>query len=100
MPKPLGNKGIAPLLPTFVPEKGLIAGSVRYAVGPATYAAQGGVLPAQALGWDKNAEAVTAIQKAINACHDAGAHSERSNRQGRNDRGQTGHSTHGKIDLS
>jgi len=60
LPKPLGNKGIAPLLPTFVQEKGLVAGSVRYAVGPATYAAQGGVLPAQALAWDKNAEAVTA----------------------------------------
>jgi len=60
MPKPLGNKGVAPLLPTLVPEKGLVADSVRYAVGPATYATQGGVLPAQSLGWDKNAEAVTA----------------------------------------
>jgi hypothetical protein len=60
MPKPQGNKGVAPLLPTFVPEKGLVAGSVRYAVGPATYAAQGGVLPAQSLGWEKSAETVTA----------------------------------------
>jgi len=60
VPKPQGNKGVAPLLPTFVPEKGLVAGSVRYAVGPATYAAQGGVLPAQSLGWDKSGEAVTA----------------------------------------
>ena len=60
MPKPQGNKGVAPLLPTFVPEKGLVAGSVRYAVGPATYSAQGGVLPAQSLGWDKSGEAVTA----------------------------------------
>jgi len=60
MPKPQGNKGIAPLLPTFVPEKGLVAGSVRYAVGPESYAAEGGVLPAQSLGWDKSGEAVTA----------------------------------------
>jgi len=60
MPKPVGNKGIAPLLPTFVPEKELVAGSVRYALGPATYSAQGGVLPAQSLGWDKSAEALTA----------------------------------------
>jgi len=60
LPKPQGNKGIAPLLPTLVPEKGLIAGSVRYALGPASYSAQGGVLPAQSLGWDKTAEAVTA----------------------------------------
>jgi hypothetical protein len=60
MPKPAGNKGIAPLLPTFAPEKGLVASSVRYAVGPATYAAEGGVLPAQSLGWDKSGEALTA----------------------------------------
>lgn len=60
MPKPQGNKGIAPLLPTYVPEKGLVAGSVRYAAGPATYAAEGGVLPAQSLGWEKSGEAVTA----------------------------------------
>ena len=60
MPKPQGNKGVAPLLPTFVPEKGLVAGSVRYAVGPASYAAEGGVLPAQSLGWEKSGEAVTA----------------------------------------
>jgi len=60
MPKPQGNKGIAPLLPTFVPEKGLVAASVRYAVGPASYAAEGGVLPAQSLGWEKSGEAVTA----------------------------------------
>ena len=60
MPKPQGNKGIAPLLPTFAPAAGLVAGSVRYAVGPASYSAQGGVLPAQSLGWDKSAEAVTA----------------------------------------
>jgi hypothetical protein len=60
MPKPMGNKGIAPLLPTLVPAKGLVAGSLRYAVGPATYSAQGGVLLAQSLGWDKSAEAVTA----------------------------------------
>jgi len=60
LPKPQGNKGVAPLLPTFIPEKGLVAGSVRYALGSSSYAAEGGVLPAQSLGWDKSAEAVTA----------------------------------------
>ena len=60
MPKASGNKGVAPLLPTFVPAKGLVEGSVRYAIGASSYAAQGGVLPAQSLGWDKSAEAVTA----------------------------------------
>lgn len=60
LPRPVGNKGAAPLLPTFVPEKGLVNGSVRYAVGPATYAAQGGVLPASSIRWNASAEAITA----------------------------------------
>jgi hypothetical protein len=60
LPKVTGSKGVAPLLPTELPDKGLVAGSVRYALGAATYAAQGGVLPARSLGWDKSAEAVTA----------------------------------------
>jgi hypothetical protein len=60
LPKVAGNKGVAPLLPTMVPAKGLVEGSVRYALGPATYQAEGGVLPAHSLGWDKSAEAVTA----------------------------------------
>ena len=60
LPKVTGNKGIAPLLPSFVPVRGLDPASVRYAMGPATYTAQGGVLPANSLGWDKSGEAVTA----------------------------------------
>jgi hypothetical protein len=60
LPKVSGSKGLAPLLPTELPEKGLVPGSVRYALGPATYAAEGGVLPARSLGWEKSAEAVTA----------------------------------------
>jgi len=60
LPKITGNKGVAPLLPTLVTAKGLVPGSLRYALGPATYQAQGGVLPAQSLGWEKSAEAVTA----------------------------------------
>jgi hypothetical protein len=60
LPKVGGPKGAAPLLPTLVPAKGLEAGSVRYALGPVSYAAEGGVLPAEILGWDKSAEAVTA----------------------------------------
>jgi hypothetical protein len=61
MPKVIGNTGVAPLLPTLVPAKGLVEGSVRYALGPVSYAAEGGVLPANSLGWDKEAEAVTAL---------------------------------------
>jgi len=63
MPKIMGNKGVAPLLPTLLPAKGLADGSVRYALGGASYAAEGGVLPATALGWDKEGEAVTAEYK-------------------------------------
>ncbi len=60
MPKVFGSKGVAPLLPTLLPAKGLVDGSMRYALGPETYAAEGGVLPANSLGWDKSAEAATA----------------------------------------
>jgi hypothetical protein len=60
LPKIGGPKGAAPLLPTLVPAKGLQAGTVRYALGPVSYAAEGGVLPAEILGWDKSGEVVTA----------------------------------------
>jgi hypothetical protein len=60
LPKVVGNKGVAPLLPALVLSEDLVKGSVRYALGAETYAAEGGVLPANSLGWDKSAEAVTA----------------------------------------
>jgi hypothetical protein len=60
LPKVTGNRGVAPLLPSFVPDENLAPSGLRYALGPATYAAEGGVLPANSLGWDKSAEAVTA----------------------------------------
>ena len=60
LPKVVGNKGVAPLLPSLVLRDGLVPGSVRYAIGPETYTAEGGVLPAKELAWDKDAEAVTA----------------------------------------
>jgi hypothetical protein len=63
LPKAVGNKGIAPLLPTLAPVTGLVDGSLRYALGASTYAAEGGVLPAAQLGWDKEAEAITAEYK-------------------------------------
>ena len=61
LPKVTGSRGVAPLLPTLVPVKGLTAGSVRYALGPVTYTAEGGVLQAGSLGWDKQPEVVTAL---------------------------------------
>ena len=60
MPKPTGSQSLQPLLPTLLPMRGLLPGSLRYAMGPRSYMAEGGVLPAQGLGWDKDAEAVTA----------------------------------------
>ncbi len=60
LPKVSGPKGLAPLLPTLVPAKGLERDSVRYALGPVSYEAMGGVLPGGILGFDKAAEAVTA----------------------------------------
>lgn len=60
LPKISGPKGMSPLLPTLLPAKGLQAESVRYALGPASYATGGGALPAAMLGFEKSAEAVTA----------------------------------------
>ncbi len=61
MPKVFGNSGMAPMLPTLAPAKGLVEGGLRYALGPVSYAAEGGVLPAGSLGWKMEAEAVTAL---------------------------------------
>jgi len=55
-----GPKGLSPLLPTYLPAKGLQAESVRYALGPVGYQAMSGVLPAEIIGFDKAAEVVIA----------------------------------------
>jgi hypothetical protein len=60
LPKVHGSKALGPVLPLLLPAKELTPGSVRYALGAATYAAEGGVLPAGSVGWDKSAEALTA----------------------------------------
>jgi len=60
LPKALGTSGIAPLLPTLLPQKNLDTSSVKYALGPAGYAAMNGVLPADSMGFDKSGETVTA----------------------------------------
>jgi hypothetical protein len=60
LPKVGGPKGMAPLLPTYLPAKGLEKNTERYALGPAGYKAMGGVLPAEIIGFDKAAEVVTA----------------------------------------
>ena len=60
LPKAGGRRGLAPLLPSFIPAAGLDAASVRYVVGPVEYKAMGGQLPAEILGWDKSVEVATA----------------------------------------
>ena len=59
LPKPMGAKGAPPLLPTRLPVEGLQKESIRYAVGPATYAAEGGLLPATLLDFSKSPEILT-----------------------------------------
>ena len=63
LPKVSGSAGIAPLLPTLLPAKGLDADSVKYALGPVGYQAMGGVLPPGMVGFDKSGETVTAKYK-------------------------------------
>lgn len=56
LPKIGGPRGLPPLLPTLLPGKGLDRDSERYALGPASYQAIGGTLPASVLGFDRAAE--------------------------------------------
>jgi hypothetical protein len=63
LPKVGGPSAMPPPLPSFLPGKGLDADSVRYALGPVGYHAIGGVLLAEAVGFDKSAETVTARYK-------------------------------------
>jgi len=60
MPKAFGNTGAVPILPTLTPANGLVGGSLRYALGPVSYAVGGGVLQAASLNWKMEPEAVTA----------------------------------------
>jgi hypothetical protein len=60
LPKVGGTKGLAPLLPTYLPAKGLQRETVKYSLGPVGYQAAGAVVPAGIVGFDKAAEVVTA----------------------------------------
>ena len=60
MPIAEGSQALQPVLPTLFPSRGFVAGSLRYALGSASYMAQGGVLPAAGLGWNQSLEAATA----------------------------------------
>ena len=60
LPPANGAEGVAPSLPHYLPAANLDASSVRYAIGPAAYAQMGGVLPASAIDFSQDAEAITA----------------------------------------
>ncbi|HWW22640.1 MAG TPA: DUF6599 family protein [Edaphobacter sp.] len=60
LPKVGGPRGLSPLLPTYLPEKGLQADSVKYALGPVGFQTMGGVVPGEIVGFDKAAEVVMA----------------------------------------
>ncbi len=60
MPIPSGNKGLLPPVLAFLPQKSLEAQTTHYALGPASYAGSGGVLPTGLVGFDREAETVTA----------------------------------------
>ncbi len=61
MPIAGGSQALQPVLPTLFPSRGLVPGSLRYALGPASYMAEGGVLPAAGLGWNQSLEAAAAV---------------------------------------
>lgn len=60
LPKVGGGAGVPPSLPHYLPQPGLNPASVKYAIGPASYAAMGGTLPASAVDFGQDAEAITA----------------------------------------
>jgi hypothetical protein len=60
IPVPDGTTALAPPLLSNLPRASLDAQTTHYALGPAGYAGAGGVLPAEMVGFDRDAEAVTA----------------------------------------
>jgi hypothetical protein len=60
LPQPDGGKALAPPIMASLPKAQLDAQTTHYAVGTAGYAGAGGVLPAELVGFDRGAEAVTA----------------------------------------
>jgi hypothetical protein len=60
LPVPQGNKALAPPLLASLPQGSLDKQTTHYAEGPAGYAGGGGVLPPDLVGFDRDAETVTA----------------------------------------
>jgi hypothetical protein len=60
LPVPEGTKALAPPILSSLPRASLDGQTTHYAVGPASYAGSGGVLPPELVGFDRGAETVTA----------------------------------------
>lgn len=60
MPVPHGNKGLPPPILASLPTGSLQGQTTHYAEGPAGYAGSGGVLPPELVGFDRDAETMTA----------------------------------------
>jgi hypothetical protein len=63
IPLPAGNKSLAPPILASLPQKDLDGQTTHYALGPASYAGSGGVLPPELVGFDRGAETATASYK-------------------------------------
>ena len=60
LPQPVGNRAMAPPILASLPQAQLDPQTTHYAVGPASYAGSGGVLPAALVKFDLGAETLTA----------------------------------------
>jgi len=60
VPNPPGTRALMPPVLANLPQSSLDGQTTHYAIGPAGYAGAGGVLPADLVGFDRGAEAVTA----------------------------------------
>ncbi|MGA2207604.1 MAG: DUF6599 family protein [Terracidiphilus sp.] len=60
LPAPTGNRAMIPPILANLPQSRLDGQTTHFAEGPAGYAGSGGVLPPSLVGFDKDAEAVTA----------------------------------------
>jgi hypothetical protein len=60
LPQPEGGKALTPPILANLPKSELDGQTTHYGVGPTSYSGAGGVLPADLVGFDRGAEAVTA----------------------------------------
>jgi hypothetical protein len=63
IPAPSGTRATMPPILANLPQQHMDGQTMHYAEGPAGYAGAGGVLPAELVGFDRGAEAVTANYK-------------------------------------